>query len=456
MSYRILNPATNEVEREFESVSADEIEAAIAAAHEEFERWSVEPLDARIQIIKKVAQLYRERADELAEIIAREMGKPIAFGRGEVGISADIFDYYADNAEVFLADEELTIASGGRAVVRTAPLGVLLGIMPWNYPYYQVARFAAPNLILGNTILLKHASNCPESAAAIAQIFADAGLPSGAYINLYVSSRDVPSIIGDDRVRGVSLTGSEAAGRAVGEAAGRYLKKCVLELGGSDPFLVFSTDNLDATVKGAVLGRMANGGQACNSSKRAIVVDDLYDEFVEKYVARMRRIQAGDPMDDGTRFGPLSSEAAVDEILEIVDDAVAKGATLHCGGKRIEREGAWMEVTVLTDVTPEMRAYREEIFGPVGVIYRVANEDEAVRLANDSPFGLGSSVVTTDAEQAERVANALQAGMVFFNAPGDSEPDLPFGGVKASGIGRELGRYGIDEFANKKVLRWQA
>ncbi|NLT25363.1 MAG: NAD-dependent succinate-semialdehyde dehydrogenase [Microbacteriaceae bacterium] len=456
MSYRITNPATAVIEREYELATAAEIEDALARAHAEYAVWSARPLEERIPIIRRVAELYRERRDELAEIISREMGKPIAFGRGEVGISADIFEYYADNAPKFLADEELDVASGGRALVRTAPIGVLLGIMPWNYPYYQVARFAAPNLLLGNTILLKHASNCPESAAAIARIFEDAGLPAGAYINLYVSSRDVPGIIADDRLAGVSLTGSEAAGRAVAEVAGRHLKKCVTELGGNDPYIVLSTNDLDSAVKGAVIGRMANGGQACNASKRAIVADELYDDFVEKYVARMERMQPGDPLDDGTRFGPLSSEAAVEEILEIVEDAVAKGATLRTGGKRLDRPGAWMEATVLTDVTPEMRAYREEIFGPVGVIYRVADEAAAIELANDSPYGLGSSVTTVDPEQADRVANALETGMVVFDGSGDSEPDLPFGGVKASGIGRELARFGIDEFANKKLLRWRA
>ncbi|RRJ87616.1 NAD-dependent succinate-semialdehyde dehydrogenase [Gulosibacter macacae] len=456
MSYRTTNPATNEVEREFALVAEAEIETAIATADAEYRIWSARPLAERVSIIKRVAEIYRERRDELAEIISREMGKPIAFGRGEVGISADIFDYYANNAETFLEDEELTVASGGRALVRTAPIGVLLGIMPWNYPYYQVARFAAPNLLLGNTIILKHASNCPESAAAIAQIFEDAGLPAGAYINLYVSSRQVPAIIADDRVQGVSITGSEAAGRAVAEVAGRHLKKCVTELGGNDPYIVLSTDDLDGAVKGAVLGRMANGGQACNASKRAIVVDDLYDDFVEKYVARMAKMIPGDPLDNGTRFGPLASSGAVDELIEIIDDAVAKGATLHTGGKRIDRPGAWMEATVLTDVTPEMRAYHEEMFGPVGVIYRVDGEQAAIDLANDSPYGLGSSVTTTDPEQADRVANALETGMVVFDGPGDSEPDLPFGGVKASGIGRELARFGMEEFANKKLLRWRA
>ncbi|KAB1640970.1 NAD-dependent succinate-semialdehyde dehydrogenase [Gulosibacter chungangensis] len=458
--YQVLNPATGKVESEFPRASDAEVREAIDLAHHTYNSWRDTKLEERVAIIKRVAELYRERRGELVEIIAREMGKPVRQGAGEIGISADIFDYYADNAAEFLKEEELTVASGGRAVVRMAPTGVILGIMPWNYPYYQVARFAAPNLLLGNTIVLKHASNCPESAQAIAKIFDDAGLPAGAYVNIYASSSQVPSIIEDPRVQGVSLTGSEPAGRSVAEVAGRNLKKCVLELGGSDPFLVLSTEDVTAAAKIAVGGRMANSGQACNASKRVIVVDEYYDEFLQAYLERMKLFAPGDPLDGGTRFGPLSSAGAVDELVELVEDAVAKGANLLLGGNRIEpdegdwAEGAWMEPTVLTDITPEMRIYREEAFGPVASIYRVADEVEAIRLANDSPFGLGSSIITNDEEQANRVADQIEAGMVYINSAGESEPDLPFGGVKASGIGRELGRFGMEEFANRKLVRW--
>lgn len=452
--YHVLNPATGTLEAEFPRASDAEVRDAIEAADRRFASWRQTALADRTAIIARVAVLYRERSERLAEIIAREMGKPIRQGAGEIGISADIYDYYADHAAEFLQEEALSVASGGRAVVRMAPMGVVLGIMPWNYPYYQVARFAAPNLLLGNTIVLKHASSCPESAQAIADIFLDAGLPEGAYVNLLASSSQVPSIIEDPRVRGVSLTGSEAAGRSVAEVAGRSLKKCVLELGGSDPFLVLNTDDVDAAVKIAVGGRMSNGGQACTSSKRVIVVDEYYDEFVEKYVARMAAFEPGEPLEADTRFGPLSSSTAVDDLVGLVDDAVAKGATLRLGGKRIDRAGAWMEPTVLTDITSDMRIYREEAFGPVASIYRVADEREAIRLANDSPYGLGSSVITNDQAQASRVADQIDAGMVFINSAGRSEPDLPFGGVKASGIGRELGRFGMEEFANRKLVRW--
>ncbi|MGO1545028.1 MAG: NAD-dependent succinate-semialdehyde dehydrogenase [Gulosibacter sp.] len=452
--YQVLNPATGKVESEFPRATDAEVLEAVARADERYASWRETPLEERAAIIHRVAELYRERSEELAEIIAREMGKPVRQGAGEVGISADIYDYYANNAAEFLKEEELSVASGGRAVVRMAPTGVILGIMPWNYPYYQVARFAAPNLLLGNTIVLKHASNCPESAQAIANIFAEAGLPEGAYVNIFASSSQVPSIIEDPRVQGVSITGSEPAGRSVAEVAGRNLKKCVLELGGSDPFLVLDTEDLDTAVKIAVGGRMSNGGQACNASKRVIVVDAYYETFVEKYVERMARITPGNPLEAGTRFGPLSSSGAVDELVELVEDAVSKGANLRLGGKRIEQDGAWMEPTVLTDITSDMRLYREEAFGPVASIYRVADEQEAIRLANDSTFGLGSSVITTDETQANRVADQLEAGMVFINSAGDTEPDLPFGGVKASGIGRELGRFGMEEFANRKLVRW--
>ena len=452
-AYQVLNPATGQTEASYDRATDDEVRDAIGRADAAYRSWRETSVDERVAIIRRVADLYTERADELAGIIAREMGKPVRQGLGEIRISSDIYRYYADNGPAFLAEEELTVASGGSAVVRNAPIGVLLGIMPWNYPYYQVARFAAPNLILGNTILLKHASSCPESALAMEQIFHDAGLPRDAYINLFASSSQVPDIIADPRVQGVSLTGSEKAGSAVGEVAGRHLKKAVLELGGSDPFLVLDTDNIDLLVSQAVAGRMSNGGQACNSPKRFIVVDDLYDEFVEKVSAKIARIEPGDPTDPGTRFGPLSSQGAVDEIVELVEDARSKGANIRVGGHRLDREGAWMQPTVITDVTPEMRLYREEAFGPVATIYRVSDVDEAVRLANDSPYGLGSAVFTQDPQLASDVADRLETGMVYVNAPGNSEPDVPFGGVKLSGIGRELGRFGIDEFANKKLVR---
>ncbi|GGA63648.1 succinate-semialdehyde dehydrogenase [NADP(+)] [Pseudoclavibacter endophyticus] len=451
--YQLRNPATGQTEATYDAFTDEQIIDAIGRADSAYRSWRTTPLDERVAALARVGELYRDRADRLAEIIAREMGKPVRQGLGEIALSADIYTYYADNAAEFLKDEELSVASGGSAVVRTAPLGALLGIMPWNYPYYQVARFAAPNLALGNTILLKHAPNCPESALAIEGIFRDAGLPADAYINIFASVPQVADIIADPRVQGVSLTGSERAGRSVGEIAGRHLKKAVLELGGSDPLLVLDTDNLDGVVSQSVAGRLSNAGQACNSPKRFIVVDELYDEFVEKVTAKFQRVEPGDPIDANTRFGPLSSERAVSDLLELIDDAREKGATIRAGGERYDREGSWMQPTVVTDITPDMRLYREEAFGPVATVYRVPDVDAAVELANDSPFGLGAAVFTGDEQLADDVADRLDAGMIAINGTGGTAPDLPFGGVKMSGIGRELGRFGIDEFANKKLVR---
>jgi succinate-semialdehyde dehydrogenase/glutarate-semialdehyde dehydrogenase len=371
------------------------------------------------------------------------MGKSVDQSLGEVDFSAAIYDYYADHAEKFLADEPIDLLDGGgSAVIKRGPVGVLLGIMPWNYPYYQVARFAGPNMVLGNTIVLKHAPQCPESAEAIQQIFDDAGFPEGAYVNVYATNDQIAEAIADPRVQGVSLTGSERAGAAVAEIAGRNLKKVVLELGGSDPFIVLSTDDLDATVDAAVAGRFENTGQACNAAKRFIVVSALYDDFLDLFTKKAMAVADG--------LAPLSSAAAAERLAEQVDRAVADGAQLISAG---ERNGAFFPPAVLTGVTPASPSYREELFGPVATVYKVDSEDEAVQVANDTPFGLGSYVFTTDPEQAKRVADKIDAGMVFINAVGAEGVELPFGGVKRSGFGRELGRFGIDEFVNKKLIR---
>src|SRR6186997_1395728 len=322
--------------------------------------------------------------------------------------------------------------------------------MPWNYPYYQVARFAGPNLTLGNTIILKHAPQCPESAAAIQQIFTDAGYPEGAYVNVYATNDQIATIIADPRVQGISLTGSERAGAAVAEIAGRHLKKVVLELGGSDPFIVLGTDDLDKTVEDAVAARIDNAGQSCNAAKRMIVIDELYEPFLEKFTAALTAVKQGDPRERGTECGPLSSQVAADRLEDQVRRAVEQGATVVAGGKR---NGNYFEPTVLTDITPANDVYREELFGPVAQVYRVPSEEDAVALANDTPFGLGSYVMTNDAEQAKRVADQIDAGMVYVNIVGADSAELPFGGTKRSGFGRELGRYGADEFVNKKLIR---
>lgn len=453
MAYATTNPATGEVVREFATRSDADTEAAVTAAAAAFSIWRDTDLTVRSTLLFRTAELFRERRQELAALTTLEMGKPISQALGEVEIAASIFEYYAASGPAMLDDEILDIAGPGSARVRTAPIGPLLGIMPWNFPYYQVARFAAPNLLLGNTILLKHASNCPQQALAIAGILTDAGAPAGIYQNVFISAAQATALIDDPRIVGVSLTGSERAGASVGEAAGRNLKKSVLELGGSDPFLVLPGADVDTAAAAALPGRFSNAGQACTSSKRIIVHTALYDDFVERFLTGAKAWELGDPADEDTKMGPMSSVAGRDEVAEQVDDAVAKGAELHLGGEVPDRPGAWYPATVLTGITPQMRAFREEIFGPVAMIYRSESVDEAVELANDSPFGLGAAVFTEDEELAASVADRLEVGMVGINTTVRSAPDLPFGGVKASGIGRELGRYGIDEFANKKLLR---
>jgi succinate-semialdehyde dehydrogenase/glutarate-semialdehyde dehydrogenase len=420
------------------------MEAAIAAAAKAFREWGTTTTVAeRAALTRRVAELHTERREQLADIMVREMGKPLDQALGEIDFSAAIYEFYADNAEKFLADEPIDLLAGeGSAVIVRRPVGVILGIMPWNFPEYQVARFAGPNLTLGNTVVLKHAPQCPESAEALQQIFDDAGFPKGAYVNVYATNEQIAAAIADPRIQGVSLTGSERAGAAVAEIAGRNLKKVVLELGGSDPFIVFSTDDLDATVDAAVAARMGNTGQACNAAKRIIVDAKLYDEFLEKFTAKV--LGAADEL------SPLSSKAAAQNLARQVDAAVAAGATLASNG---ERKGAWFPPGILTGITKDSPAYREELFGPVAQVYKVSSEDEAVALANDIPFGLGSYLFTTDAEQADRVAEKIEAGMVFVNVVEADGVELPFGGVKRSGFGRELGRYGIDEFVNKKLIR---
>ncbi len=450
--YAVVDPATGETLKEYPTITDDELRDAIARADQAHREWSSAATVAdRASLVRRVGELHAERRKELAEIIVAEMGKPIRQARGEVAFCASIYEFYADNAEALMADEPIELLGGeGSAVVRRSSLGALLGIMPWNFPYYQVARFAGPNLIIGNTILLKHAPQCPQSAEAMEQIFRDAGFPDGAYVNIYATNEQIEWVIADPRVRGVSVTGSERAGAAVAEIAGRNLKKVVLEMGGSDPFILLGTDNLDETVQEAVDARIDNAGQSCNAAKRFIVIDELYEPFLEKFTAALTAVKPGDPHERETELGPLSSQLAADRLEDQVGRAVEQGATVVAGGKR---NGNYFEPTVLTDITPENDVYREELFGPVAQVYRVPSEEEAVALANDTPFGLGSYVMTNDPEQAERVADRIDAGMVYVNIVGADSAELPFGGTKRSGFGRELGRYGADEFVNKKLIR---
>lgn len=454
--YAVVNPATGETLAEYPTISDQELQHAIESASSAYSSWSrVVPVAERTALIAKVAALHTERRELLAEIVVREVGKPFEQALGEVDFAAAIYQYYADNGAEFLTDEPIVLAEGtGSALIRRSGLGVLLGIMPWNFPYYQVARFAGPNIVAGNSILLKHAPQCPESAAAIAQIFDDAESSLGAhdsiYVNIYATNDQIATVIAHPSVQGVSVTGSERAGAAVAELAGRHLKKVVLELGGSDPFILLSTDDLDAAVQDAVNARLDNNGQSCNAAKRFIIIDALYDQFAAKFTAVFTAAQPADPMADGTLLGPLSSQAATERLEEQLGRAVRQGATVLASGTPA---GNFFPPAVLANITPAMDAFHEEFFGPVAAIYRVASEAEAVSLANDSPYGLGSYVYTTDPEQAMRMADAIDAGMVWINLVLGDAAELPFGGVKRSGSGREMGRFAMEEFVNKKLIR---
>lgn len=440
--YAVTDPATGEVIATYPTATDAEISSALELAHRATTWGRTSTAAERATALRRLGDLHAEHRAALAEGIVREMGKPLAEAEGEIDFCVEIYHYYADHAEEFLADERIDVTSGpGEAVLRRFPVGVLLGIMPWNFPAYQVARFAAPNLAVGNTIVLKHAPQCPGTAALLEELFVRAGFPEGAYVNVYATNDQVATMIADPRVQGVSLTGSERAGSAVAEIAGRHLKKVVLELGGSDPFLVLSADELDSVVDAAVASRLDNTGQACNAAKRFIVVADLYEAFVERFAERLLAQQSG---------APLSSVVAAENLQRQVDAAVAQGARLVSAG---ERKGAYFPAGVLTGLTPDLAVAREELFGPVALVFSAADEEEAVRIANDTPYGLGSYVFTTDPAQAERVADRIEAGMVFINGVGAEGAELPFGGVKRSGIGRELGRLGMEEFVNKKLIR---
>ena len=452
MMYQVVNPATGKVENEYPTATDAEVSDVLGRAERGYTSWRRTPMEERAGILRRVSQLYRDRSAELAAIITREMGKVTKAARGELQFVSAIYKYYADNGAALLEDQPLASNLPGTAWVRKSPIGALLGIMPWNYPYYQVARFAAPNLMIGNTIVLKHAPQCPESALAMEQLFRDAGLPEDAYINIFASNEQVAGMIADPRIAGVSVTGSERAGSAVAAVAGQNLKKVVLELGGSDPFIVLDGADLPKVARTAAAARMENGGQACNASKRMIVADGIYDDFLREFTAAMSSYVTGDPTDPATSYGPLSSEQAARNLMAQIDDAVSKGATVHLGGHRIDGPGAFVEATVLSGVTPEMRAYREELFGPAAVVYRVAGADEAVELANSSAFGLGGAVFCSDEKLALDVADRLDVGMAWVNTAELGGPELPFGGTKRSGVGRELGPLGIDEFVNKKLI----
>jgi succinate-semialdehyde dehydrogenase / glutarate-semialdehyde dehydrogenase len=450
--YATVNPYTGEVEKEFPFLESDAIDGVVEKAHAAFLEWRRRPVEERAQIVGRAGELMLERKDEFAALVTREMGKRIQEAGGEVQLAASILDYYAKNGPRFLEPRRIDVMKG-EAVVENEPIGVLLAIEPWNYPLYQVIRVAGPNLVLGNAILLKHAELNPQTALAIEKCFHDAGVPEGVYTNVFLRIPDVEKVIAHRLLQGVTLTGSERAGSSVASLAGKHLKKSVLELGGSDPFIVLDTEDLGRTVKAATTGRMQNSGQACIAAKRLIVSEDIYEPFVEGLKQAFTTFSPGDPSDPSTTLAPLSSEQAAKDLHAQIQDAVDKGATVITGGGRPDLPGAFVEPTILADVTPEMRAYSEELFGPAAVVYKVRNEDEAIELANNSTYGLGAAVFSGDLDKARSVAERIEAGMVFVNQPTGSSPELPFGGVKRSGYGRELSELGMFEFANRKLTR---
>lgn len=454
MAYATINPYTGETLKTFSDATDAEVEQAIAAAHEAFLSWRERSFTERGAILQRAADLLRAKAGDYAKLLTLEMGKITAEALAEVELSARIFEYYVKNAEALLAPEKLTVAdpAEGDALLVHEPLGVILAIEPWNFPYYQIARILAPQLAAGNTLLLKHASNVPQSADAFEKLMLEAGLPAGAFKNLYAARHHIEIILNDPRVHGVALTGSEGAGAVVAAQAGKALKKSTLELGGADAFVVLADAELDKTVKWAVFGRHWNAGQVCVSSKRIILVEAIYDEFLRRYTEGVAGLKAGDPFDPATTLAPLSSQKAADDVKEQIRQAVAHGATATEVGPKVPAQGAFVQPTILTGLTPDNPAYYWEFFGPVSLVYRAHDEEEAIAIANDSPFGLGGSVFTADAKHGAEVAKRISTGMVFVNHPTMANADLPFGGVRRSGYGRELLGLGLKEFVNHKLI----
>ncbi|HHK0216866.1 MULTISPECIES: NAD-dependent succinate-semialdehyde dehydrogenase [Burkholderiaceae] len=454
MAYATINPYTGETLKTFPDATDAEVEQAIAAAHEAFLSWRERSFTERGAILQRAADLLRAKAGDYAKLLTLEMGKITAEALAEVELSARIFEYYVKNADALLAPEKLTVAdpAEGDALLVHEPLGVILAIEPWNFPYYQIARILAPQLAAGNTLLLKHASNVPQSADAFEKLMLEAGLPAGAFKNLYAARHHIEIILNDPRVHGVALTGSEGAGAVVAAQAGKALKKSTLELGGADAFVVLADAELDKTVKWAVFGRHWNAGQVCVSSKRIILVEAIYDEFLRRYTEGVAGLKAGDPFDPATTLAPLSSQKAADDVKEQICQAVAHGATATEVGPKVPAQGAFVQPTILTGLTPDNPAYYWEFFGPVSLVYRAHDEEEAIAIANDSPFGLGGSVFTADAKHGAEVAKRISTGMVFVNHPTMAKADLPFGGVRRSGYGRELLGLGLKEFVNHKLI----
>ncbi len=454
MAYATINPYTGETLQTFPDATDAEVREAIAKAHTAFLSWRRASFSERGHILQKAADLLRANSDAYAKLLTLEMGKLLAEAKAEVELSAKIFEYYVRHAGELLKPEKLPVLdpAEGENIIVHEPLGVLLAIEPWNFPYYQIARIIAPQLSAGNTVLLKHASNVPQSAAAFERLMREAGLPDGAFRNLYATRSQIELILNDDRVHGVALTGSEGAGSVVAAQAGKALKKSTLELGGADAFVVLADADLDKTVNWGVFGRHWNGGQVCVSSKRMIVVDEVYDAYLEKYRKGVAGLVAGDPFDPKTTLAPLSSQGAADEVKEKIREAVKLGAKAEEVGPAVPNQGAFVQPTILTDLADDNPARYWEFFGPVSMLFRAKDEADAVRIANDSPFGLGGSVFTSNPAHGAEVARQIETGMVFINHPTKVEADLPFGGIKRSGYGRELIGLGLKEFVNHKLI----
>jgi succinate-semialdehyde dehydrogenase / glutarate-semialdehyde dehydrogenase len=452
MSVASINPATGERLRSFDEPTEAEVEAALAAAREAFASWRREGFAKRAGLMTAAATVLRERKPEFARLVTLEMGKPIVQSEAEIEKSAWCCDYYAENAERFLADERVD-AGPGESWVSYRPLGVVLAIMPWNFPFWQLFRFAAPGLMAGNVAILKHSSNVPQCALAIADVFREAGFPEGVFQTLLLGGSRVAKLIEDPRVAAVTLTGSEATGSTVAEVSGKALKKTVLELGGSDPFVVLEDADLERAAETACTARNQNAGQSCIAAKRFIVTEPLYDRFLELFSERVSRLRVGDPLERETEVGPLARQDLVEALHEQVEASRAAGARVLAGGRKLDGSGCYYQPTVLADVTPEMRVFREETFGPVAAVTRASGEEEAIALANDTQYGLGANLWTGDPDRARRLAGEIEAGLVFVNGMVASDPRLPFGGVKRSGYGRELSSHGIREFVNVQTVR---
>ena len=454
MAYQTTNPYTGEILKTFPDATDAQVAQALERGHTAFQQGRLKPVSERVTFLQKAADLLRARHTEYAKLLTTEMGKLLAEAEAEVELSAAILEYYVKHAEAELAPQPLPCEDPvvSEAQLVHEPLGIILAIEPWNFPYYQIARIMAPQLAAGNVILLKHASNVPQSAAAFEKLMQETGLPAGCFQNLYATRDQIETIINDPRVQGVALTGSEGAGALVAAQAGRALKKSTMELGGSDAFIVLDDADLDKAVKWAVFGRHWNGGQVCCSSKRIIVHESIHDEFVRRYTEGVAQLKAGDPMEASTTLAPLSSQQAADDVRHWIDEAVAHGATATVIGAEVPRQGAFVRPVLLTGVKPGNPVYHHEFFGPVSMIFKVKDEDEAIRLANDSPFGLGGSVFTQDIERGKRVAAQISTGMVYINHPTAVKADLPFGGIRRSGYGRELIGLGLKEFVNHKLV----